>query len=43
VLRLLGRDAEASPLFEAALAVYERKGVVPSVERTRGLPAEIPA
>ena len=26
-----------------ALAVYERKGIVPSIERTRTLLAEIPA
>jgi class 3 adenylate cyclase/tetratricopeptide (TPR) repeat protein len=43
VLRLLGRQAEARPLLEKALAVYERKGIVPSIERTRALLAEIPA
>jgi class 3 adenylate cyclase/tetratricopeptide (TPR) repeat protein len=43
VLMLLGRDDEARPVLEEALAVYERKGVVPSIERTRRLLAEIPA
>lgn len=35
VLRMLGRDEEARPVLEQALAVYERKGIVPSIERTR--------
>jgi class 3 adenylate cyclase/tetratricopeptide (TPR) repeat protein len=35
VLRLLGRTDEARPVFEEALEVYERKGIVPSIERTR--------
>ena len=43
VLRLLGRPDEARPLLGEALAVYERKGIVPSIERTRTLLAEIPA
>ncbi len=43
VLRLLGRSDEARPLLEEALAVYERKGIVPSIERMRALLAEIPA
>ncbi len=43
VLRLLGRDGEARPVLEEALAVYERKGIVPSIERTQTLLAEIPA
>jgi hypothetical protein len=30
-------------VLEEALAVYERKGIVPSIERTRTLLAEIPA
>jgi class 3 adenylate cyclase/tetratricopeptide (TPR) repeat protein len=43
VLRLLGRTDEARPVLEEALAVYERKGIVPSIERTRALLAELPA
>ena len=35
VLRLLGRHDEARPVLEEALAVYERKGIVPSIRRTR--------
>jgi class 3 adenylate cyclase/tetratricopeptide (TPR) repeat protein len=42
VLRLLNRADEARPALEEALAVYERKGIVPSIERTRALLAEIP-
>ena len=42
VLQLLGRPDEARPVLEEALAVYERKGIVPSIERTRALLAEIP-
>jgi class 3 adenylate cyclase/tetratricopeptide (TPR) repeat protein len=41
VLRLLDRADEARPVLEEALAVYEHKGIVPSVERTRALLAEI--
>jgi tetratricopeptide (TPR) repeat protein len=40
VLRLLGRGAEARPVLEEALAVFERKGIVPAMERTRSLLAE---
>jgi tetratricopeptide (TPR) repeat protein len=40
VLRLLDREDEARPLLEEALAAYARKGIVPSVERTRMLLAE---
>ncbi len=40
VLRLLGRGAEAQPVLEEALAVFERKGIVPSIERTRSLLAQ---
>jgi class 3 adenylate cyclase/tetratricopeptide (TPR) repeat protein len=43
VLRLLGRDDEARPVLEEALAIYERKGIIPSIQRTRALLAEIPA
>jgi len=35
VLSLLGREDEARKTFEEALEVYERKGIVPSIERTR--------
>jgi tetratricopeptide (TPR) repeat protein len=43
VLRLLGHPDEARPFLEQALAVYARKGIVPSIERTQRLLAEIPA
>jgi class 3 adenylate cyclase/tetratricopeptide (TPR) repeat protein len=43
VLRFLGRSHEARPVLEEALAVYERKGIVPSIERTRALLAELEA
>ena len=43
VLRLLGRADEARPVLEEALAVYERKGIVPSIERTRALLADAAA
>jgi len=43
VLRLLGRPGQARPVLEEALAVYERKGIVPSIERTRARLAETPA
>jgi tetratricopeptide (TPR) repeat protein len=35
VLRLAGRDAEAVAALERALELYERKGHLPLVERTR--------
>ena len=41
VLRLLGRDDEARPVLEEALAVYERNGVVPAIERTKQALAEL--
>jgi class 3 adenylate cyclase/tetratricopeptide (TPR) repeat protein len=37
VLLMLGRPEEGRPLLEEALGVYERKGIVPSIERTRAL------
>ncbi len=40
VLRLLGRPDEMRPVLEEALAVYERKGIIPSSERTRALLAD---
>ena len=43
VFQLLGRSDEARPVLEEALAVYERKGIVPSIERTRALLAELGA
>jgi class 3 adenylate cyclase/tetratricopeptide (TPR) repeat protein len=43
VLRLLGREDEAHRVLERALAIYERKGIVPSIGRTRALLAEMPA
>lgn len=41
VLRLLGHHEDARPVLEEALAVYERKGIVPSIERTRALLSEL--
>jgi tetratricopeptide (TPR) repeat protein len=41
VLRLLGHSNEARPVLEEALAVYERKGIVPSIERTREALADL--
>jgi class 3 adenylate cyclase/tetratricopeptide (TPR) repeat protein len=41
VLHVLGRLDEARVVLEEALAVYERKGIVPSIERTRTLLAAI--
>jgi tetratricopeptide (TPR) repeat protein len=41
VLHLLGRLDEARVVLEEALAVYERKGIVPSIERTRTLLAAL--
>ena len=43
VLRLLGRPDEERPILEEALAVYERKGIVPSIEQTRARLAEFEA
>ena len=37
VLRLIGRGDEARTVLEEALAVYERKGIVPEIGRVRGL------
>jgi tetratricopeptide (TPR) repeat protein len=41
VLRLIGRDNDARPVLEEALAVYKRKGIAPSIERTKLALAEI--
>jgi class 3 adenylate cyclase/tetratricopeptide (TPR) repeat protein len=41
VLRMLGRLDEARPAYEEALAVYERKRIVPSIERTTHALAEL--
>jgi len=41
VLRLAGRPAEAAVQLEEALRLYELKGVVPAVERTRAVLAEL--
>ena len=41
VLRLLGHSDEAKQVLKEALAVYERKGIVPSIERTQALLAEM--
>jgi ATP/maltotriose-dependent transcriptional regulator MalT len=43
VLRQLGHPDDARVVLEEALAVYERKGIVPSIERTQTLLAAIPA
>ena len=43
LLRLLGRPDEARAVLEEALAVYERKGIVPLVDRTRGELAALPS
>lgn len=43
ILQRLGRVDEARPVLEEALAVYERKGILPSIERIRALLEEIPA
>ena len=40
VLQLLGRSAEARPVLEEALAVYERKGIAASADRMREALAE---
>jgi predicted ATPase/class 3 adenylate cyclase len=41
VLRLSGRTDEAVAAAERGLALYERKGIVPLVERTRALISEL--
>ena len=41
VLRLAGRRDEAALRLEEALRLYEAKGVVPAVERTRALLEEV--
>jgi hypothetical protein len=43
VLRLLGRTDDARTALEKRRAVYERKGIVPEIERTRALLAGVPA
>jgi tetratricopeptide (TPR) repeat protein len=43
VLRLLGRNDEARPILNEALELYERKGNVPLIKRTRALLEESPA
>ena len=41
VLRLAGRPADAAEQLEEALRLYEAKGVVPAIARTRELLAEL--
>jgi tetratricopeptide (TPR) repeat protein len=41
VLRLAGRPADAAEQLEAALRLYEQKGVLPKIECTRALLAEL--
>ena len=41
VLRLLGRPDEARPWLEEALALWEQKGVVPSIEQAKRTLAEL--
>jgi hypothetical protein len=43
VLRLVGNDQQARAMLEEALALYEHKGVVPAIARTRALLQPIPA
>ena len=43
VLRLAGRNEEARAEAERALALYERKGAVPSIEQVRSFLAELAA
>lgn len=40
-LLLVGRPDESRLALGEALAVYERKGIVPAIERTRALLAEL--
>ena len=41
VLQVIGRGDEARTVLEEALATYERKGIVPEIERVRRLLSEI--
>ena len=41
VFRLLGRPDDARPLLEEALAVYERKGIIPAMARAKEQLAEL--
>jgi tetratricopeptide (TPR) repeat protein len=41
VLRLVGRAKEAMPVVELAVELFERKGIIPSVEAARVLLAEL--
>jgi tetratricopeptide (TPR) repeat protein len=41
VLRLAGRTEEAKGALEEAIGLYERKGVLPAIERTRALLSEL--
>jgi hypothetical protein len=41
VLQLADRPLEAHDAAERALAVYEEKGIVPAIERTRAFIAEL--
>ena len=41
VLRLAGRADEATTALEEAMRLYERKGVLPQIERTRALLSEL--
>jgi tetratricopeptide (TPR) repeat protein len=41
VLRLAGRADEAATALEEAMRLYERKGVLPQIERTRALLSEL--
>jgi len=41
VLRLAGRMNEAATALEEAMRLYERKGVLPQIERTPALLSEL--
>ena len=41
VLRLAGRAEEAVSVVEQAVALFERKGIVPAAEAARSLLAEL--
>jgi tetratricopeptide (TPR) repeat protein len=41
VLRLAGRTNEAASALEEAIRLYDRKGVLPQIERTRALLSEL--